>query len=496
MSIFSSVPVKKVKKTKFDLSHEKKLSMKMGKLYPVLVQEILPSDSFRVNSQVFLRFAPLIAPVMERFYCNIHYFFVPNRLVWEDWEDFITGGEDGTLTPSVPKISVSSTTQAQYATGTLADYLGIPDPEGSLSNAFSASQLPFRAYTLIYNEYYRDQNLEDEIDITDTTQQATLRSRAWKKDYFTSALPFAQRGQEVTLPFNDINYSITSSVIRQDSNPADGPLAAATGVLQDGTSGARIENIESIGAPTINELRKAYRLQEWLENNARGGARYIEQIMSHFNQRSSDSRLQRPEYLGGGKTDVVISEVLNTAGYLSDTGDAGGYQGRMAGHAVSLGKTNSFKRKFEEHGFVLGLMSVMSYPTYFQGLHRMWQRYDKLDYAWPEFANLGEQEILNQELFIGTTTANREDVFGYTPRYSEYKYHANSIHGDFKTTLSFWNYAQKFNSRPALNTDFIQWTNDNRIFNVDDQERDNVYAQVKHNISAIRPLPYFGVPRT
>lgn len=337
--------------------------------------------------------------------------------------------------------------------------------------------------------------------VVNFAQWGSLQKRAWKKDYFCSLLPWAQRGAEVLLPFDDVNYKEWSEVTNTPDSVVPGDLTTDGNYLLAPTAGgpavARIENIENIGAPTINELRRAYRLQEWLENNARGGARYIEQILSHFGVKSSDARLQRPEYLGGGSTNVVISEVLNTAGYVGPEGE-GGVQGRMAGHGVGIGRTNSFKRSFEEHGYILGIMSVLPTASYFQGIPRHFSRFDKFDFAFPEFANIGEQEVLNQEIYANWsgTKEEREATLGYTPRYAEYKTGFSRVAGDFRTSLKFWHYGQIYDNPPALNADFIKYNNDNRIFNAIDEDIDNIYVYANNNITAIRPLPYFGTPRT
>lgn len=501
MNFFSQAQGRKIKKNKFNLSHDKKLSFKIGNLVPVLLQEILPGDRFRVNSEVMIRLAPMIAPVMHRMDAYLHYFFVPNRILWSEWEDFITGGADGTSAPIAPFMTINNGNQTQFATKSLGDYLGLPSLDTTMTQTIDINALPFRAYAEIFNEYYRDQTLTPKVAYSKTggatsgaeiAALSVIRNRAWEKDYFTSALPWAQRGPEVSIPGQVVDK------MRYQTGAAPGVDGAVeyegvTGTLEE-AGGQPIELFADSPA-TINDLRKSVRLQEWLERNARGGARYIEQLLSHFGKAPKDARLQRPEYLGGGKQNVVISEVLNTAG--SDTVDLEPV-GQMAGHGISVGSSNEFTREFEEHGFVMAILSVIPRTAYMQGVHKLWQRFDKLEYAWPEFAQLGEQEIKQLELFYDGTTANT-GTFGYTPRYSEYKYGCSTVHGEFRTSLDFWHMARKFATTPALNNNFVEVLPDDpelkRIFAVTDPDTDDLYCQVFHNISALRPLPYFGTPQ-
>lgn len=515
MSIFSKIRSKRPPKNKFNLSHERKFSFQMGKLTPILVQDVVPGDKFRVNSEIFLRMAPMLAPIMHRVNVFTHYFFVPNRLVWDEWEDFITGGREGTSEPVAPVISAGNTNLAtRMGVGSLWDYMGLPVMNSAAPVNHYVSALPFRAYQLIYNEYYRDQNLMEELNISKASGNITapsqlqlltqLRTRAWEKDYFTSALPWAQRGGDVSLPFeSEINYKDNSEVISSlTGNPTFnnnqlGVTSAQLGSLRanDGTLGndgypVRIENIEDItsGSVTINELRRSVRLQEWLEKNARGGARYVEQILSHFGVRSSDARLQRPEYLGGGKQPVQISEVLST--FQEATGNP---QGNMSGHGVAVGGKNGFKRFFEEHGYVIGLMSVLPKTAYQQGIPRHFSRSDRFDYYWPEFAQIGEQEIKNKELYLDVASEENSDAtFGYQSRYAEYKYAPSTVHGEMRDSLAFWHMGRIFNTAPALNSSFVSADPTTRIFAVEDQE--HMYCQLYNKVDAIRPMPYFGTP--
>lgn len=533
MNIFNQIRVKKPKSNKFDLSHEKKMSLNMGDLIPIYLEEIVPGDRFKTSSEILIRMAPMLAPIMHRVNVYTHYFFVPNRIVWDNWKTFITGGEDGQQEPVYPTINIAETVKQMFAQGTLADYLGLPvlDQTKTITGSTARiSALPFRAYAEIYNEYYRDQNLEAAVEFskgdgpaggaTEALRLGTLRKRAWEKDYFTSALPWAQRGGEVNLPvesqFQPVYKDITDVFQTGTSTPsATGSWdLAGGGQVQDvNSTKARIENLSTTQqvqstSVTINELRTATRLQEWLEKNARGGSRYIEQILSHFGVRSSDARLQRPEYLGGGKNPVVISEVLNQAGDAPQEQEPTNPLapvGTQYGHGISVGRSNGFSKSFEEHGYVMGIMSVIPRTGYQQGMERTWRKFNKLDYYWPEFAHLGEQEIRESEIYMDyqqLPEPEDEPTFGYTPRYAEYKYKQTSVHGEFRQTgttpatknLSYWHMARYFDGKPALNSTFVQSNPTRDIFAVTDENVDTLYCQIYHKVSAIRPMPYFGTP--
>jgi len=502
MNPFQAVAGRRTKYSKFDLSHERKMSLNFSELIPIMCNEIVPGDKFRVNSEIMMRFAPMVAPMMHRVNVYTHYFFVPNRLLWDNWESFITGGRQGDELPTAPVVRIQEDRKQYFDKGTLADYFGLPivDQAGSVSQVTSINALPFRAYQLIYNEYYQDQNLSEPVDFSkadglsdsgDHAKIMTMRKRAWEKDYFTSALPWAQKGESPNIP---VEYSPQSRWYSEagEAPTQEGPIgtntsAQVTGEVNSVITPGRIENIEGID---INDLRKTARLQEWLERNARAGSRYVEQILSHFGVRSSDARLQRPEYLSGGRQPVVISQVLNQTG--SEGTDALP-QGNMAGHGISVG-SHGFNRRFEEHGFVIGIMSVLPKTAYQQGIHKMWNRRDKLDYYWPEFAQLGEQEVENREIFYDPTGTVNNETFGYQSRYAEYKYQCSTVHGDFRDTLNFWHMGRIFDELPVLNEEFIESNPDDRIFAVTDPSEDKMYCQVYNRVDAVRPMPYFNNP--
>lgn len=500
-NLFTQVEMTKLKSNVFDLSHDVKLSLKMGDLIPIMATECVPGDKFSISCESLLRFAPLVAPVMHRMDVTMHYFFCPNRLIWDNWEKFITNTEVGGTVPAHPIVTNSG---AADTIGTLRDYMGIPNLAGMPGN-ISFNVLPFAAYQCIYNEYYRDQNLIAEIDFmardgahASNINLLDLRKRAWQHDYFTAALPFAQKGDAVNIPLGNVEINPLAAtggrlVGTDDHLPVNaGPVDTnAFGDVLGGTPAETTlydpNNTLQVGGTTITDLRRAFKLQEWLERAARGGTRYIEFIKSMFGVFSSDKRLQRPEYITGVKTPVVISEVLNTTG----TEDAP--QGNMAGHGVSVTSGNYGKYYCEEHGWIIGIMSVMPTTAYQQGLPKKFIKRTPFDYYFEQFAHIGEQPIENQELYIYTSDAEKDDTFGYIPRYAEYKFENNRVAGQFRSTLDFWHLGRQFASLPALNQTFIECVPDTRIFAVEDGS-DYLWAHVYNKVKAVRKMPYFGNP--
>lgn len=513
------VKVPRVKKSKFDLSHERKFSFNMGEIVPILVQDVMPGDSFRVSTEQMLRVAPMIAPMMHRVNTYMHYFFVPNRLVWDEWEQFITGGQQGSTPPLMPTMlagKVSGVTGGNlWGPGSLADYMGIPTyGDGSeivdATSMTEISALPFRAMQLIYMEYFRDQDLQDmgpNIDrssgpISPSLYAQILRmwQRCWEKDYYTSARPWANKGGNVGIPFtysdisalkdvngNNINVD---SMVGMNTGGAGGLVVGKTNIVGTGTPG-RIENLESIA--TINEFREANALQIFLEKITRAGSRYIEYIKMIFDETSSDSRLQRPEYLGGGRSPLVISEVLSTF----DNTTNGLPQGTMSGHGIGVGNTQGFTQQFNEHGYIIGVMSVLPRTGYQQGIDKHFTRMDQFDFPIPDFAHLGEQAVKNQEVFMSYAEPDNtlnEATFGYQSRYSECKFKNSTSHGDFRTSLAFYHMDRIFPTRPALNDTFVKADPTTRVFAITDPDQDHLWCQVHNDVSAVRPLPYHGVP--
>lgn len=511
MKIFDSIKINKPKSNVFDLSHERKMSMNMGDLVPCMVQEVIPGDKFRVNMEHMIRLQPLQSPMMHRVNVFTHFFFVPNRIIWNEFEDFITGGEDGKANPVFPRIkhAAGSIGTTEFESGKLSDYLGLPVNNGiTAQSRIDVSALPFRAYQTIYNEYYRDQNLQDKIlvskssgaqSITDCQELVKMRSRAWEKDYFTSALPFAQKGEQLTIPLSADNAPLRAG---SDQVRVGTKRDGSNFDIQISNSNSEGQNLQTdltdVTGSTINELRQAFSIQKWLEKNARGGSRYIEQIFMHFGIKSSDARLQRPEYLGGGKNPVVISEVLQHSGSQDGVNDP---LGTMGGHGISVGTSNQFSRKFEEHGYVIGIMSVLPRTSYQNGLPRHFQKYDKFDYYWNDFAHLGEQPVFNNELynsFEQGKEAENKGTFGYQPRYSEYRFQNDTVHGEMATTLDHWAMTRKFPDLPALNEDFISAKSSKEVmhrpFSVTDPTVHKLIVQTYVNFQAIRPVAKHGTP--
>lgn len=511
--IFDTVQLAKVASNSFNLTHDVKMSFNMGELIPITTVEVLPGDKFSVQTEHLLRFQALLSPVLHKVFVYTHYFFVPNRITWANFEKFIIGANDPDI-PAAPYVS------GTMPVGSLGDYLGLPTGV----SIDKASALPFAAYQKIYNDYYRDQNLEDDL-FPDGTALADgsntyaskpwlyeLRKRAWEKDYFTSALPWAQKGEPVNLPvgnFEDVIVEVAGDngpAILQ--TPSGTPLTNAVNITTDagaeleadgfgavlnpnGSLVAKTSELES-NSIDIEDLRTAIRLQEFLERNARGGTRYTEQVYTHFNTRTGDARLNRPEYIGGGKQSVAFSEVLQTStGTETDPSPTG----TMAGHGLSMGINKGFNYTATEHGYIIGIMSVMPTTAYQQGIPRHFSKFDPLDYAWPTFAHLGEQAILNRELYYDPANPTYNDnTFGYTPRYAEYKYLPNRVAGDFRSSLNFWHMGRIFADPPVLDADFIKSNPTTRVFAVEDENTDKMLAHVLNKIYVRRKLPIFGTP--
>lgn len=503
-NLFNSIKLQKPKKNVFDLTHDVKLSAEMGNLTPILTLECVPGDKIDIGCESLIRFAPMIAPVMHRMDVSMHYFFVPNRILWDNWEKFITGNDTEVVAPFITsdyfeEQNIPTLPSARK----LADYLGVPPPPDD-STLTNINALPFAAYQCIFNEYYRDQNLISPIDykLTDgdnTTAArvnvlASLRKRAWEHDYFTASLPFAQKGAAVDIPLGTITTPYakiegTGGYDVLNSNDATYPVDPAPSPLANGLyAPGQTADVEPT---TINDLRRAFRLQEWLEKNARGGTRYIESILTHFGVKSSDKRLQRPEYITGVKSPVVISEIVNTTGQ-----DGGLAQGNMAGHGISVTSGRSGSYYCEEHGYIIGVMSVMPKTCYQQGIPKTFLKNDNLDYFWPSFAHIGEQAVQNNELYAYTSTG--EDTFGYVPRYAEYKYMPSRVAGEFRESLDYWHLGRKFDTQPALTGEFVSCTPTKRIFAVlegpGSEATDSLYCHVLNKIKAVRPMPKFGTP--
>lgn len=540
---FDSIFVRRPRRNKFNLSFQNKLTTKFGQLTPFLVQDVIPGDHFKVGSSHVIRLQPTVAPVMHNVDIYKHYFFVPLRLIWKDWEEFITGGVSGNSTPSYPLISLAwihDIDPADHAAGSLMDYLGFATFEDSDSNfgPGDIDALPFMAYQLIYQEYYRDQNLQAEaidfpIDSNDVEHLGVggsdslwrLRFRAWKKDEFTSALPWPQRaGQSVSLPVSVDSHltnvpGVATTVEQLSGTGLDKNVPLTTGNpagffdtrnVQAGTTGqqssdnpvqfdvTRHTTVESSASlANIVELRRAFKVQEWLEAMATGGARYVEQIKRIFGVRTSDGRLQRPLYLGGSSCPLVMEATAQTSQTVTQ-GDNPSVQGNLAGNGASVTSDFIFKNRFEEHGFIIGIMSIIPRASYYQGIPQKYLRQDRFDYYWPQFAHIGEQAIPRKRLYTtyGKNTSQDEAVFGYQPRYAEYRFNNDEVHGELRTNLRQWHLGRNLSSGVQLNSHFVTVQPEvaDSIMAVNSYLAAPFICQINNNIVASRLVSKYGTP--
>lgn len=505
------------KRNKFIYKPEHLFTGKMGQLIPFVNFPVVPGDTFKVVADNMTRFQALLSPAYAKVNTYTHFFFVPYRLIWDDWEDFITKGEDGQQTPSFPQITLTSQSE-----GSLADYLGLPTGVG-----MTVSALPFRACALIYNEWYRNENLQNELPLStasgaDTTTNTTLFYRNWRPDYFTQNLPFQQRGPQVTVPLGSAAPVFTSYTEHpyEDNQPpmrfrktngdpfAVGQHMACLNALNTDRASLNVNNVvdntvtssqnvypsnlytdlTKATSASIADWRLAFQIQRLLEKNARGGARYVEWLMSHFGVRCSDARLQRPEYLGGGKSPVMISEVLQTSSTDSTTP-----QGNMAGHAFSVQRSHSFTKSFNEYGIVIGFYSCMPRSLYYQGIPREWLKTTPYEHYLPVLSHLSEQGTYKGEVYADGTSRDMQ-IFGFNPRYEEYRHMYSTVSGQFRSTLDYWHFGRRWNSnnKPELNSQFETCSPTEAPFAVSGQ--DNLLVTTTTVIKALRPIPKHGTP--
>lgn len=505
------------KRSKLSLSHYRLFSCKMGYLVPICLMECLPGDTFQHATSLFLRVSPLVTPVMHPVHVTIHHWFIPTRLLWDSWEEFITGGPDGMDASVMPTVTAPST---GFAVGSLADYLGVPTGIPSLE----VMALPFRAYALLYNECYRDQDLEEELVISlddgpDTITSTALQRCDWARDYFTTSRPWPQKGPQVTVPVSDASVQGSAKVVPDSSSPT--PFLYAKGVSnpaplytsQSSSSGRLPVQIDmnfgnpgptalswsqtgmavdfegakvTAGSIDINTLREAFALQRFEEHRALYGSRYVE-YLRYLGVRSSDARLQRPEYLGGTRQTIQFSEVLQTAEGTDPVGT-------LRGHGIGASRTPRYRRFFEEHGFVISVVMVRPISVYMQGLPRMWNRRVKEDYFQKELQHIGQQEVYTKEVYAGSSSGptDADTVFGYQNRYDEYRSQNSYVSGEFRTILNSWHMARDFANEPVLNADFINSVPTTRVFAA--QNNDTLYCMANHSIQARRLLSRYGNP--
>lgn len=486
--IFNYAKIKDRKRNNFDLSYSSALTCQMGNLIPIMNMEVVAGDKFRFNTDMLIRFNPLVAPIYQSIDAYTHFFFVPYRILWDNWEEFITGGKNNNSTISKPYLKLT-----QILKGELGDYLGLPLIKSP--QVIRVDAAPFKAYQLIYNEYYRDQNLTDEIDIQtalngdiSSTELVKLRKRAWEHDYFTSCLPFAQKGPSVNIPVGDTSIvadgdlrllPFASGTLSTDSN---GYITDSSGRKQY-ASGLKADSTIS---PTINDFRRSLAVQKYQELLARAGSRYTEWLRAFFGTSPADARLQRPEYLGGGKQPIYVQEVLQ----MSETATTA--LGSFAGKATSAGSTHIVTKEFTEPGILMGILSVIPHTAYYQGVPKMWSKFNRFDHFTPQFEHIGEQPVHNKELYVSNSDTTNDATFGYLPRYAEYKYSNDEIHGEFRDTLKYWTLARSFSELPTLTKEFIECSPTNEIFAMPDEQ--NLLVQLHHNILAKRKMSVYSTP--
>lgn len=583
-SLFQSIPLRPPRRNFFNLSHERKQTTDMMRLTPLMCEKVIGSDRFSVTSDILVRMMATVAPIMHNINIYTHFFFVPRRLLWDDWQNYIGGGRDGQYNvprPTLPLFRLilyfkdeigwaDKDIAACFGIGGVMDYFGFPVHKWSTSsglidyalfregNSGYSSEIsnfpiplePFMANFKVYCDYYRDETLSPykewqyyaDLGFTSPTFWNNLsiktidnwpkdqdfklflyslfrvQNRSWAKDVFTSALPWQQRGPVVSVPIQNADITLPDIPLKSDLSgrpwfqSAGGAVEGTVTSTGTGISVAGKEvvynpggslvvpsqtfNVQS-GELLLQELRYTMKVQEFFEKDARGGYRYSEVLLSHFGVRPQDCRLQRAEYLGGGRSPLIISQVANTS-----SGDAGNPQANLAGLGFSRQKTHQFNYYVPEHGWIIGYMSIMPKANYMDGVPRQYYGLSRFDEYWPSFAHLGEQPIQNMELSILAGYSDINDSsspFGYTPRYAEYKTRQDSVHGAFRTTLKYWHLAREFDSVPTLSEEFIDTPpNSDRIFATSTDipaNTDHFLCQIYNRVKAIRPMPKWGVPK-
>lgn len=513
--VFNHVASPQIQRSTFDRSHGYKTTFNEGKLIPIFLDEALPGDTFNLHATLFGRIATPIKPIMDNIYLDTHFFSVPLRLIWDNWKRF--NGEQTNPGDSTNYIMPTITTPAGGATEqTIYDYMGIPTKIAGITFRADFN----RAINLIYNEWFRDENLQTSVycphdDGPDTYANYTLLPRGKRKDYFTGALPFAQKGTAVSIPLgttapikSDGNASYMHSsttdryitMVSGDSNmkwdTAPGLTAAPRwGTNADPTKTGLIADLSTATASTINQLREAFQIQRMYEKDARGGTRYTELLRSHFGVTSPDARQQRPEYLGGSTSPININAVTQTAPTAAGTTP----QGNLAAMGTVASSGHGFVKSFTEHEIIVGFVSVRADLNYQQGLNRMWSRSTRFDFFWPSLAHLGEQGILNKEIYAQGTAGGAADntVFGYQERYAEYRFKPSQVTGLYRSnatgTLDIWHLSQNFAALPALNAAFIvEQPPISRVVAIPTEP--HFLLDCYFNLKTARPMPTFATP--
>jgi hypothetical protein len=527
-----------IARSTFRRDHSVKLSFNVGDVVPFYVDEVLPGDTFQLKTSMVARLQTLLTPMMDNLYLDTYFYFVPNRIVWQHWRELMGENTQSAWIPtteySVPQVTAPS---GGWSIGSIADYMGIPTGVANLS----VNALPFRAYALIMNEWFRDENLSDPLNIpvddatlggsngtnyiTDVVKGGMPFKAAKFHDYFTSALPAPQKGPDVTIPVSQgsnlpvvpLVDKVSDSLLTQNYTAKfmSGSPTSPSGIFftpsgaQDSVdvstsgSGAQIPVINnlwaiddgSVSAATINQLRMAFQIQKLYEKDARGGTRYIEILKSHFGVTSPDARLQRPEYLGGNRIPVNINQVVQNSATQAD----GTPLGDTAAFSVTTDVHGDFIKSFVEHGFVIGVMVARYDHTYQQGLERFWSRRDRLDYYFPVFANIGEQPILNKEIYAQGTTQD-DEVFGYQEAWADYRYKPSRVAGEMRsnapTSLDVWHLADEYTQLPKLSDAWIREdkTNVDRVLAVTSSVSNQMFADLYVQCKATRPMPMYSIP--
>ncbi len=554
MSVFSSVRGNRVGRSVFNLSHVKRFTCDMGELIPALFLECVPGDTFKIGADVVTRFQPLVAPILDSVDLTVHYFFVPTRLLMDnekDWETFLTGGKDGTDESVIlPKFTFAwpngdgldkPNPNFPFAYGmpvgkySLWDYFGLPVfssasfDYNTVVNSNHVVGFPQRAYNLVWNEFYRDENLVDEVSL----DNSSILYRSWKKDYFTSALPWQQRGVSPALPVSgtipvDISSLVLNHVrvgllaenddnqkIHADRVSAGGSFGLSLDSSASGSSSLLNSEVQKLKGDVLSHngtvnlenattfdvavLREAFQIQRWLELNARGGVRYTEFLKAHFGLAPRDEVLQRPQYIGGTKSSIVVSEVLQTSATVDSTPDKkGSPQGNLAGHGLGAMSDYVCTYTAKEFGYIIGIASWMPKPSYQQGVNRIFSRQTKYDFYFPEFAHLSEQAVTKGEVYATGNESHDNAIFGYQSCYSEMRYMPSFNCADMRDTFSYWHLGRIFTSDPSLNAGFLttnpKFSGGIRKDIFADQNSKGLLVQFGNVVKAIRPLPVYGTP--